>query len=42
MDERRFERTAAFEPLAAHLDTLAGRLAGIPIEELRPYRAAAE
>ena len=42
MDERRFERIAAFEGLAAHLDALAGRLASIPIEELRPYRAAAE
>ncbi len=42
MDERRFERTEAFERLAGHIETLADRLAGIPIEELRPYRAAAE
>jgi N-formylglutamate amidohydrolase len=42
MDERRFERSADFDGLAAHLDALASRLAAIPIEELRPYRAAAE
>jgi N-formylglutamate deformylase len=42
MDERQFERTAPFDVLAAHLEALADRLADIPIEELRPYRAAAE
>ena len=42
MDERRFERAAGFDRLAADLETLAERLAAIPIEELRPYRAAAE
>ena len=42
MDERRFERTAGFDRLAADLETLADRLAAIPLEELRPYRAAAE
>jgi N-formylglutamate deformylase len=42
MDERRFERNGAFGRLAAELATLAERLAAIPIEELRPYRAAAE
>ena len=42
MDERQFERTAPFDVLAIHLETLADRLAMIPIEELRPYRAAAE
>jgi N-formylglutamate amidohydrolase len=42
MDERQFERTAPFDLLATHLQTLADRLAEIPIEELRPYRAAAE
>jgi len=42
MDERQFERTAPFDVLAAHMETLADRLAMIPIEELRPYRAAAE
>ncbi len=42
MDERRYERSAAFAGVAADLDTLAQRLAEIPIYELRPYRAAAE
>src|SRR3954452_18899613 len=42
MDERRFERSSSFARLAPDLDLLADRLAGIPIHELRPYRAAAE
>ena len=42
MDERRFERSADFDRVAADLVSLAGRLSDIPIEELRPYRAAAE
>jgi N-formylglutamate amidohydrolase len=42
MDERRYERTASFATLAADLETLADRLADIPPQELRPYRAAAE
>ena len=42
MDERRYERTASFATLAADLETLAERLADIPVQELRPYRAAAE
>jgi N-formylglutamate deformylase len=42
MDERRFERSANFGRLAADLETLADRLAAIPPQELRPYRAAAE
>jgi N-formylglutamate amidohydrolase len=42
MDERRFERSADFAQIAGHLDELAERVAEIPIEELRPYRAAAE
>jgi N-formylglutamate amidohydrolase len=42
MDERRFERSADFAQVAAHMDELAERVAAIPIEELRPYRAAAE
>jgi N-formylglutamate amidohydrolase len=42
MDERRFERSADFAQVAAHLNELAERVAAIPIEELRPYRAAAE
>jgi N-formylglutamate amidohydrolase len=42
MDERRFEHSANFDRLAGDLETLADRLADIPVEELRPYRAAAE
>ena len=42
MDERRYERIGAFAKLAADLETLADRLGEIPLEELRPYRAAAE
>jgi N-formylglutamate amidohydrolase len=42
MDERQFERSASFERLAADLASVADRLAAIPIDGLRPYRAAAE
>src|SRR6202040_835006 len=42
MDERRFERSASFGRLAADLETLAERIAAIPLQELQPYRAAAE
>jgi N-formylglutamate amidohydrolase len=42
MDERHYERSPSFERLAGELETLADRLAEIPLEELRPYRAAAE
>jgi N-formylglutamate amidohydrolase len=42
MDERRFERTTSFANLASDLATLAARIAAIPLQELRPYRAAAE
>src|ERR1043165_8038054 len=42
MDERRYERSPGFDRLAADIMTLADRLADIPAEELRPYRAAAE
>jgi N-formylglutamate amidohydrolase len=42
MDERRYERSRNFARLAADLETLARRLGEIPLEELRPYRAAAE
>jgi N-formylglutamate deformylase len=41
MDERRYLRAPGFDRLAADLVTLARRLGDIPIEELRPYRAAA-
>ena len=42
MNERSFERVPGFGALAGQLAALAERLAEIPIEELRPYRAAAE
>ena len=42
MDERRYERAASFARVAADIEALAERLAAIPFEELRPYRAAAE
>jgi N-formylglutamate amidohydrolase len=42
MDERRYERSPSFARLAGEFEILADRLAAIPIEELRPYRAAAE
>jgi N-formylglutamate deformylase len=42
MDERRFERSADFARLSQDLVSLADKLAAIPLEELRPYRAAAE
>jgi N-formylglutamate amidohydrolase len=42
MDERRYERSASFERIAADLEMLADCLAAIPLQELRPYRAAAE
>ncbi len=42
MDERRYDRAASFAHVAKDIETLAERLAAIPAEELRPYRAAAE
>ena len=42
MDERRYERIPAFRKLASDVETLADRLTALPIEELRPYRSAAE
>jgi N-formylglutamate amidohydrolase len=42
MDERRYEPVASFARLAADLVVLAEHLAALPVEELRPYRAAAE
>jgi N-formylglutamate deformylase len=41
MDERRYQRAASFDRLGAEFAILADRLAEIPLEELRPYRAAA-
>jgi N-formylglutamate amidohydrolase len=42
MDERRFEKSPSFATLVADIEMLADRLADIPVQELRPYRAAAE
>ena len=42
MDERCYERAQNFAQLAADLVAVADRLAELPLEELRPYRAAAE
>ncbi len=42
MDERRYERSRNFARVASDLEALARRLSEIPLEELRPYRAAAE
>jgi N-formylglutamate amidohydrolase len=42
MDERRYERSSQFQQVALDMVFLAERLAAFPIEELRPYRAAAE
>jgi N-formylglutamate amidohydrolase len=42
MDERRYQRSSTFNRLAADMETLARRLGEIPLEQLRPYRAAAE
>ena len=42
MDEKGYQKLPRFAQVAGILDALAGRLAEIPMEELRPYRAAAE
>jgi N-formylglutamate amidohydrolase len=42
MDERRYERAASFQSVAADLESLADEVGTIPVQELRPYRAAAE
>jgi N-formylglutamate amidohydrolase len=42
MDERRFERSPAFSTVAQDLELMADRLDAIALQELRPYRAAAE
>src|SRR5215471_17026201 len=42
MDERQYQRSPAFNRLAEDMETLARRLGEIPLEQLRPYRAAAE
>jgi len=42
MDERRFERTKAFSNVARDLEAISDRLNDIAVQELRPYRSAAE
>ncbi|HEU4659178.1 MAG TPA: N-formylglutamate amidohydrolase [Pseudolabrys sp.] len=42
MDERTYTRAPGFAALAVDLEKLAVRIGEIPLEELRPYRAAAE
>jgi N-formylglutamate deformylase len=42
MDEKRYQRTAGFDRLAGDLEVLAAQLGEIPLEELQPYRSAAE
>ena len=42
MDERQYQRSPTFNRLAEDMETLARRLGEIPLEQLRPYRAAAE
>ncbi|HEX5508408.1 MAG TPA: N-formylglutamate amidohydrolase [Pseudolabrys sp.] len=42
MDERTYARSPGFAALAADLEKMAQRIGEIPLEELRPYRAAAE
>ena len=42
MDERRYDRTAGFGRLAQDLEVLAHQVGEIPVEELQPYRSAAE
>ena len=41
MDERRHQRAPGFARVAADMELLARRLGEIPLEDLRPYRAAA-
>ena len=42
MDERHYERSTNFERLAADLNALADRLGELPLNDLQPYRTAAE
>ncbi|NWG25226.1 MAG: N-formylglutamate amidohydrolase [Pseudorhodoplanes sp.] len=42
MDERHYQPIAAFRRVASDLEELADRIAAVPLEELRPYRSAAE
>jgi hypothetical protein len=42
MDERRLERSSSFATVARDLETVADRLNEIALQELHPYRSAAE
>jgi N-formylglutamate deformylase len=42
MDERQYERSQNFSRLAEDLNVLADRLGELPLDDLQPYRAAAE
>jgi N-formylglutamate deformylase len=42
MDERHYQPIASFRRVASDLEELADRIAAVPLEELRPYRSAAE
>jgi N-formylglutamate amidohydrolase len=42
MDERRFERSKTFSTVAKDMETISDRLNEIALQELRPYRSAAE
>jgi N-formylglutamate amidohydrolase len=42
MDERRFERSKTFSTVARDLEMVSDRLNEIALQELRPYRSAAE
>jgi len=42
MDERRFEKTKAFSNVARDLEAISDRLNEIAVQEMRPYRSAAE
>jgi len=42
MDERRFERSKSFSAVAQDLEAISDRLNEIALQELRPYRSAAE
>jgi N-formylglutamate amidohydrolase len=42
MDERRFEQSKSFSTVAGDLETISDRLNEIALQELRPYRSAAE
>jgi N-formylglutamate deformylase len=42
MDERRHARSKSFASVAADMEVVANRMAEVPAEELRSYRAAAE